>query len=142
MTLSMQRLQRSNRIRVLLAFAWVPYIAIRCVAGSSSHGSCGMLAPVVQTANSHHHEHKAEHAHRHHEEGSNPASSGKTCCEVTGKCNVSLTATPSVSDSHTVAAILAHFPITTAPVSIHSHTRPAYVAHGPPIYLRLATLLI
>lgn len=136
-----RKLQRSQTVRVLLVFTWVPYIAIRCVGGPLTHGGCDVLPAASAPAHEHgaHHHEGADTSH--HEHGPKPAS-GRTCCELTGKCNVKLMTPSAPAYSPIVVTILAPVVRVASPAPSRPHTRPVQAAHGPPTYLRLATLLI
>lgn len=87
-----------------------------------------------------HHEHKTASGH-HHDQG--PAEDpDRSCCELTGKCDIKITVSVPAID---LPAFVAPLP-SVVPVSERWTTRlmtpPAERAHGPPLYLRHATLLI
>lgn len=137
------RVLRQNRYRraivATLALAWLPYISLRCVpAVASADPACDVLPDGGEET--HHHVDTVHHeppAHDH--EG--PC---KTCCELTGKLNVTL-APPLVSVDPQVLAAL---PMPLAPeVGAPEVERVGACdadgrAHAPPLYLRNSALRI
>ncbi len=126
---------------VALLLACLPYLAIRCVGAP---GGCEVVSKGAHAdsgSEGHgHHDHEAAAGHRH-DQGS-PSDRDRSCCELTGKCDIKITASAPAIDP---PALVATLPL-VVPVSDRWTTvliiPPAELAHGPPLYLRHATLLI
>jgi hypothetical protein len=142
---ALRKLGHRRVIPIALAAAWLPYMAMRCSMSPTARAGCHVVPGVVQA-------HAAEHnghgdAHR----GGSPerADHGKhrvparTCCDVTGKCEIRAASTVSSADPPGVAAVLPAVVSALAPPLGELRHRPAMpVAHGPPTYLRPLTLRI
>jgi hypothetical protein len=138
------KLRRWQAISLLLAITWLPYTATRCVENPFTHDGCGMLA----TAHEHpegHHSHAASHdgvtpTHQHHDGQHSPV---RTCCELTGKCNIKVTAPVPSIDPPALLAVLPAVARVPAPTAYELQCGPTRaLAHGPPTYLRNAVLRI
>lgn len=135
---------RCQGIPLVLAVTWLPYITTRCVENPFTHAGCGMLATAHRHSEGHH-SHAPSHdsvtpMHQHHESPDSPA---RTCCELTGKCNIKAASPGPSIDPPTLLTTLpaiARLPVTGAHELAHV---PSFaLAHGPPTYLRNATLRI
>jgi hypothetical protein len=131
-----------------LAIAWLPYISTYCI-DAPAHGGCP-LAHSSRDAGSHQGHEPGDPSHAgvptaHHHDGDHDQTPGRTCCELTGKyaCIVNsstpsaapsglMVTLPRVMDVHTLAPFPTPRPLRRTPGPIH----------GPPSYLRFATLLI
>lgn len=142
--LSLHRIRRCQAIPLVLAITWLPYMSTRCVVNPVTHVGCGVLLAhsYAEARGAHAHAHHGSMAtHHDHEDKKAPIHS---CCELTGKCNIKVTTSPSSVDAPALVAILAaaiHVPV---PESYNLQRGPVVVAlaHGPPTYLRNATLRI
>jgi hypothetical protein len=120
-----------------LVLAWLPYVALRCVAAPGpAHAACGMLEHGSEAAE--HDVNVGHHGHRGHDhEG--PAS---TCCELTGKSNVTV-ATPLFVDPPMLSAIaVSLFGAVTPASEVLGMSGRLSHAHAPPTYLRNSALRI
>lgn len=133
-------LRHRRAVVLLLALTWLPYVSTRCLA--DAHGGCGMMAmshesPAAHPTDS---DHSGSATHDHSEHHSTPA---RTCCELTGKCDVAISATISTVDAAPVVAIvpaITRAPVRSEPERLGDPIRT--LAHAPPLYLRNATLRI
>ena len=141
----LRRIRRSRAIPLALAVTWLPYISTRCVVDPGTHAGCGVLPTA---AHAHPEDH---HAHAHSHDGSTPAHSdhghrrspARTCCEVTGKCNIKVTSPAPSADPPAVTVTASAVEWSTVPSAENVQHWPAHdLAHGPPTYLRNATLRI
>ena len=130
---------------MLLGFVWIPYVAVRCVDGAG-HADCSVLT-AANAADHHEHSTRApstnQHDHTAHGHGDpGKQAPGRTCCELTGKCNLKLTASaPSLEPALQIGPLSCK-PYPVAAGRMAARLCPAEVAHGPPIFLRNATLLL
>jgi hypothetical protein len=141
----LRKIRACRAIPVVLGIAWLPYITTRC-ENPLTHTGCGILPAAVYEegheprrqrhgdsddgmAQGHHHQHKHL-----------PV---RTCCELTGKCDIKITSgTPSLVPLMLVADLpAAVHPILARRQLRHRRSAPA-VAHAPPTYLRKVALLI
>jgi hypothetical protein len=125
-------------VTILLLLAWLPYVSVRCIDNPGKHSGCLILAAPVQTEPSIH-----DHAsHEHHGERTPAHSKGFSCCDLTGKCEV----VASASSQHAMPVVLTTTPLAaelpSPHLSIEARAASIENAHGPPRYLRFATLLI
>lgn len=140
---SLRGMRRRRGIYVLVAITWLPYIATRCIESSATGKDCDLVRQGMRAdhgGDDHHHPpppgSASDHDHPH------KGTPHRTCCELTGKCDVRTTpfvsfAAPTVV---TAVALVLHAP---PPLPCQAqHRPPVAVAHAPPIYLRHATLLI
>ena len=108
-----------------------------------------MLHPATHThaetahVHGHHHETPSPVSHDHNHSRGPGSAPSRTCCDLTGKCNVTLTSiVPSLNPADTIAMVS----LNVQPIALqrqYSHRGPARgVAHAPPTYLRNLTLLI
>ena len=66
----------------------------------------------------------------------------RSCCELTGQCDIKIAVSAPAVDPPAFAATLSLVvPVPERPATVRM-ARPAELAHGPPLYLRHATLLI
>jgi len=136
--------RKSQVVPVVLLFTCVPYLATRCVGAPVGCEIMPARSHAHSSSEGHgHHDHKTASAHHHDQDhqGSHH-DSDRTCCELTGKCAITITVSTSSVDPPVFVATLPSFvPVserwTTGPM-----TPPAELAHGPPLYLRHTTLLI
>ena len=132
---------RSRALVVTLAVAWLPYITTRCIDPVS-----------CPTEHARQHDDHSDHGHHGHsgiasERGTHdetPAETPiRTCCDLTGKLNVLVSAgTPSI----TPVLFSSTLPTSAVWEFLH-HQSPRRdlvppAAHGPPAYLRNHILLI
>lgn len=122
-------------IVALLAIAWLPFVTTLCLDAEA----CDYPA-----AGGHHGDHESHHhgidTPSHHQEHSDAPAS--TCCELTGKRAVALTAQPGLMAAPSAAVSLVSALPAICSVA-GSMLSPAVVrAHGPPTYLRNASLRI
>lgn len=155
--MSFSKLRKSRLTMMVLATAWLPYMMVCCVVSpfenaSGAEPNCHILAglaPASAEASTHSHsgDHSAHHEAGSHHDDSKSSHDGQTpahsCCELTGKTNVTLekgvefTAQPAL----VVVAVLFselsfpdHVSTSSARVDLHEHS--------PPIYLKNASFLI
>ena len=146
MTSSLQQLRRSRALTIALVAVWLPYITTRCFHDPAAKEDCHVLQVAAEThthdeannSGGRGHTHSADEHSDHHNNRS-----AHTCCELTGKCTVKASSeAPSLSPVVLVGplppAVRAHLP-RLAPLR---HRSGAAMAHGPPLFLRLASLLI
>ena len=155
--MSFSKLRKSRLTMMLVATAWLPYMLVCCVvdpfeASTGSAPKCHVLASLLpssteaETHSAHSGHHGAQHgAVSHHSDSrdSHDTSPAQTCCELTGKANVT------VEKSVDFGAQSA---IVTAALAVSEPTSPERLArtvalidvheHGPPLYLRNASFLI
>lgn len=149
MTYCSRRRRHCRQISLALGVVWLPYIAVRCVGNPANHGDCGMLHPATQAhaenahVHGHHHETPSPVSHDHNHSRGPGSGPSHTCCDLTGKCNVTITSVvPSLNAADTISMVsLIVQPIALLPQ--YSHRSPVRgVAHAPPTYLRNLTLRI
>jgi hypothetical protein len=143
----LRRIRRCRTIVGLLAFAWLPYVSTYCI-DASAHGGCP-LPHASRDAGSHqggepdHHSHAGVPAA--HDDGGHDETPARTCCELTGKraCTLS-SSTPSAAPPGLTVTLPRAIDIhTLAPLpTLRAQRRMPGPIHGPPPYLRFATLLI
>jgi hypothetical protein len=132
--------RRSRTLVALLLGVLVPYVSTRCLPGCT----------VVHGAAAHHHAavtHERGGVHRHAaHDAERPADAGHdhdqpSCCQVTGKLAVTVP-----SPAAGMAGPLLRPALRVAPTGRLSAGRtlppPEFLAHGPPVYLLHATLVI
>ena len=159
-TMKLPRMRKSRLALLLVAVAWVPYMAVCCVVSpfedaAGEKPSCHVLASALPTgaeahSDSHHSDHDGSHArtdahagesgHSGHSSGMPPV---QTCCELTGKSNAM--AQKSV-DFDAQPLLVATTVVVAEVVRDDRSTRVVHVVdvrdHGPPVYLRNASFLI
>jgi hypothetical protein len=126
---------------VVLALAWLPYIATRCVENPLTH-TCVMMAAMAHNAGTAHaHSPGAatsgQHSHCH---GDKHAPARGCCCDLADKCDI--------EDSSGVPLTAPALLVAASPVASdiildgHSFGPGGFltVAHGPPTYLRNLSL--
>ena len=126
----MNSLRQTRRRRIVvtaIVFAWLPYLVLRCVpVPGSAHTACFMLGYSGKAE-----EHEVQHKHpgRHHE------GRASTCCELTGKSNVTLPV-PFAADPPLFTALAILPPDRGAPAT-EALAAPGNFAraHAPPAYL-------
>jgi len=145
MITSLRRLGCRRAIPIVLAAAWLPYMAMRCSMSPAASAGCHGFPRVVQEHATEHH----GHGDAHHGVSPKRTDHGKhrtptrTCCDVTGKCEIRAASTVSSADPPGLAAVLPVAVSTLAPPLGEPKHQPAMpVAHGPPTYLRHLTLRI
>jgi hypothetical protein len=113
-----------------LVVAWLPYVVFRCVpVAGAAHAACYMLGQRdesrARNVGGHHHDHPGQHR-----EGS-----ASTCCDLTGKSNVTLPAA-FAADPPPLTALAASPSNRVAPpaVALDGPGRLSR-AHAPPAYL-------
>jgi len=148
MITSLRRLgrRRANPIvPIVLAAAWLPYMAMRCSLDPAAGKGCHVVRGVVQAHATEHHgdgdtHHGVSPERADHGSDRVPA---RTCCCVTGKCDIRVASTVSLADPSGLIAVLPVVVSRLAPLLGELKQQPAMpVAHGPPTYLRNLTLLI
>ena len=142
MTASLQRMTRSWVIPAALAVTWLPYIATHCVGDRVTQEGCRALprAAHVHSAARHSHEDSQGGQALTHREGQGEYSRIRTCCELTGSCN-NVSAAVFSLDPRTSLVILPAVTRILMPAASETYeTVFLALAHGPPIYLRNATL--
>jgi hypothetical protein len=126
---------------MLVATAWLPYMMVCCVVApfedsASSEPNCHILASVLPVeAEAHTHSDHSAHHGAHHDTASHNGGSEKshdktpaqTCCELTGKANVTLEKSIEFGAEPAMVAVLA---------------LPDIRGHGPPLYVKNASFLI
>jgi hypothetical protein len=132
-----QRRRRFRGVTVVVALLWLPYVAVRCIDCPPDHSGCPIHSAAAGPAES------EPHAHHHGNEGSHhDAPPAGTCCDLTGKCNVLVTA----GAAPDVPAIGVLLPAPLRPVvdTVRTHVvrLPPPLAHGPPIHLKHRVLII
>lgn len=139
---------RCGRVIVaLLVMAWLPYTSTRCIEDSATKtGRRFLPAAPDGRADSHrgqgHAPHPAEGTRRgrdDHEHGQDPWG---TCCESTGKYAFTVTSRPPAAKPTVRVVTLATEIVVTDRLPAFWHRPAQHLAHGPPAYLRYATLLI
>jgi len=145
MITSLRKLGHRQVIPIVLAAAWLPYMAMRCSMSPAAGAGCHVVPGAAQA---HATEHRG-HGDAHHGGSPEHADHGKhraptrTCCDVTGKCEIRAASTVSSADPPMLAAVLPVAVSALAPPLGELKHRPAMpVAHGPPTYLRHLTLLV
>ena len=151
------RLRRSRLMMMLVATAWLPYMMVCCVVApfedsTSSRPNCHILASVLPgEAEAHTHSGHSGHHGGHHDAASHHGDSEKshnpppaqTCCELTGKANVTLEKSIDFGAEPTMVAValvvseptLSERPVRTLELSDIRE-------HGPPLYVKNASFLI
>jgi hypothetical protein len=138
----LRKIRDCRAIAFVLAVAWLPYIATRCIENPLTH-HCSVLpaaahAHAGETHEPSHHGMASAHDDQHHKTA--PA---HTCCDLTGKCNMKLAAaTPSFVPIHLVAILPLAVDASVPYAELPPQRDAAALAHAPPTYLRNATLLI
>lgn len=158
MTLLPRRARHSQLIAVAVVVAWLPYACTRCLETSGGqHGAggsadCVFGHPAAAASHPDHHDRADTHPHHGHS-AAQPEHGGKghdhspidTCCELTGKYAVTLTSVPGLSDPWgTMVTVIAAAGMPGLRVAPFAYRVPCALplAHGPPVYLRNAALLI
>ena len=147
MNTPLRRMRRCRTIVGLLAIAWLPYVSTRCV-DASADGGCPIAHPP-RDAGSHQGHEPGHHSHEGvptaHQDGDHDQTPGRTCCELTGKyaCTVN-SSTPSAAPPRLMVTLPRAVDVhALAPLPTpHPQRRTPGPIHGPPPYLRFATLLI
>lgn len=133
---ALRQIRRRRMMVMALALAWLPYVVVRCIAAPGpAHAECGMLEHGGETAEhgvSEHHEH-GEHEH----EG--PV---RTCCELTGKSNITLAAPLSVYPPILFAIAVSPSGAASRASEVFGTSARLQHAHAPPAYLRNSALRI
>jgi len=141
---ALRLIRKCKSIPILLGIAWLPYTTIRCVENPATHEGCGVLPVTAHHHTSNNHEHAATRStgaqthnqHRHH-------SPVRTCCDLTGKCNIKIT--PSVSSLDPIH-LVALLPVRAGAYLPSAELRPyrggLAHAHAPPTYLLNVALLL
>jgi hypothetical protein len=137
MRASLSKIRSCRAIIVILAVTWLPYITTRCVENPITHVGCPFFPGAMHAAT----HSDAQSPQRQHAQHHAP---GHSCCDLTGKCNVRVAASPQAFDPPTFAVALpaAPHPIVVTALCSDQRSNVAYVAHSPPAYLRNATLLL
>ncbi len=156
--MSFSKLRKSRLTTMLVASAWLPYMLLCCclVAPiedfSSSQPDCHTLAGLLPTTavagahSVHSEDHSARHqAAPHH--GSSPNSRDgaptRSCCELTGKNDVTIEQGVGFDAQHGLVTVAFLFSELTFPEpSVPSPTLVDLHEHSPPIYLTNASFLI
>jgi hypothetical protein len=128
--------RKSQVVSVGLLFTCLSYLANRCICAP---GGC----EIMPTRGHGHHDHKTASGHHHdqHDQGS-PHHPDRSCCELTGTCAITITvSTPAVDPPALVTALPSVVPVSER-WTTGLMAPPAELAHGPPLYLLHATLLI
>jgi len=131
-------------IAVAFAVVWLPYVSTaRCVHSPFAHGDCGMLDPgshdlAVAEAGPHMHHHGP---HALPEGTPRRHSPVHTCCELTGKTNVTLSS-PDLLPAPAAAVFALTPPALHVPSAGIVASLPTPVANSPPLFLRICALLI
>ena len=133
---------------VLVAAAWLPYSATRCLATpDGGHVDCGLFGSEARhDPSAHHQDDKDRQEHHAHTETDSdhrhPPDQPATCCEISGKEHVVNARAAPWSPAPLSALVL--FPERAGCRVVHSApSRPsAPFANAPPIFLRNAALLI
>ena len=137
-------MRRFQILPLVLAVTWLPYTALRCVEDPLTHAGCSVLVLALQMRSSNHDAHQHSDAATHPEHGTRKHGMPRTCCDITGKCDVEMTA-GSAPTGPLAPAIATTWPF-AEPIAPRAQTphgcQTTPVAHAPPIFLRNATLLI
>src|ERR1035437_8600700 len=129
----LRSLRKSQVASVALLFTCLPYLTIRCVGAP---GGCEVMptrANAHSSAEGHsHHDHKTASGHHHdqHDQGS-PHHPDRSCCELTGKCNITITASTPAVDPPALVATLPSVVFVSERWTTGLMTPPAELAHGP-----------
>jgi len=134
---ALRKIRRCWVVVLALALAWLPYVTLRCIpAPGSPHAGCDVLEHGSEAAG---HDVNVGHHERRGHDHEGPAS---TCCELTGKSNVTLS-TPFSLDPPILSAIAISLSGAVAPASeVLGMSGRLWHAHAPPIYLRNSALRI
>ena len=141
-------------VALVVALVWLPYASTRCLERIGPHGDEGAENCVFghyagDASGPHRHEDAATRVHNgadaaaqeHSHKG--PDHSADTCCTWTGKFAVTLTAAPTAPDCAGTVALSAMPGVLWAGTAYADYVRRAVpLAHGPPIFIRNAALLI
>jgi hypothetical protein len=138
-------LQRTRRCRVtpvVLALAWLPYVATRCIENPVTH-TCVMVAAVAHQhasaapARVHEGATSGQHARCH---GDKHAPARTCCCDLAGKCDIKASSgVPAPAPAVAVAALPVASDIVLDGLNLNPRV-PVTLAHGPPTYLRNLSL--
>jgi hypothetical protein len=141
MRLSLGRIRGCRVIPFVLAVAWLPYVATRCVENPVTHVGCGMLpAAYAHTGDAGGHSQHGMASQPGHHHNHAPA---HTCCDLTGKCNIKITPSTASLDPLQLVALAPVTPDRVVPHADCSRRQATpTLAHAPPIYLRDLTLLV
>jgi hypothetical protein len=144
MTAALRKITRSPVISIVLAAAWLPYVATRCIESPPMHAGCGVRATAHRSgaeAQSAFHAGAAPVGRAHaHEHTNLPA---RTCCDLSGKCGVKAApGTPLLASLQLVAAQAAPIHVTFAHEEPLLNQAGRTMGHAPPTYLRHVTLLL
>lgn len=140
----LRRFRKSQVVSVGLLFSCLPYLANRCICAP---GGCEIMPTrghVHSSSEGHgHHDHKAASGHHHdqHDQAS-PHDPDRTCCELTGKRDIKITVSAPAVDPPALVATLPPVVPVSERWTTGLMTPPAELAHGPPLYLLHAILLI
>lgn len=128
---AVRQIWRRRVVVLALVLAWLPYVTLRCIPVSgSAHAWCDVLAHGSEAAG---HDVNVGHHERRGHDHEGPAS---TCCELTGKSSVTLSAPFSV-DPPILSAIAISLSGAVAPASeVLGMLGGLWHAHAPPTYLR------
>lgn len=143
---SFRKLACRRWLPVLLAASWLPYISTRCVMSPFTHTGCGVLASTASQAVPEGQHSRAHCHHRpapaHHDDAGAKAPV-RTCCDGTGKCDIKAHSATLSVDPAPVIAFIPALTLFAGPGTHQPQYGPAVTPlHGPPPYLRNATLLI
>ena len=144
MIVPLRKIRGCRTIPAVLVIVWLPYIATRCIETQLPHSGCGILSA---TAHAPGHDHARSHdgmAPRQHEDShARKHLPVRTCCDLTGKCDVKVApSTPPLAPTLLAAALpVAVSPLVPQLPLLDGRSAPA-VAHAPPAYIRNVTLLI
>jgi hypothetical protein len=132
-----QRWSLFRGVTIVVALLWLPYGAVRCIDCPPDHSGCPMLPTTPGAAES------GPHAHHHGNGGPrHDAPPARTCCGLTGKCNVLVTAVAAPDAPAIGASLPGPFRSLVDAVRTHLVRLPPPLAHGPPIHLEHRVLLI
>lgn len=122
----------------ILALTWLPSGALHCLGMPDARGDCHALRTV---ASSHHHSSGTHHAAPPARRSGNGG--GSECCPVMSQCDTGAVAAASASGQlQPLAALSTLVTGVSIPRLALEDRTPIRVAHGPPTYLRNATLRI
>lgn len=155
------KLRKSRLTMALVAFAWLPYMTVWCVVSpfddsSGAKPNCHILAGLLPTSaeartDSAHSEDHAAHHGAHHgavsDDGDSETSRNdspiQTCCDLTGKSNVTIEKIVDFGAPLAIVAVALTLPQPAVPQRILStSTRVDVRDHSPPLYLSYASFLI
>ena len=147
------------RVAALIVLAiWSPFLAVRCVTADAGHTNCWLHhsseTHAASPAHAHGHGHGDEsdhdgvasrpHAQRqhgsHNTDHNDPA---ETCCERSGKADLQLPAPPASLDAVLVVRSLNTVDLVASTAGTRwRQTRVEPIAHAPPLYLSLRSILV